>query len=80
MPIYTAAEILVVTLFSYFKIDEDCFDCFKLCDELEIYSIFQLRKNLVIFKSEIDESQDDVSFEIESGSQEEDDDDFPELN
>lgn len=34
------SELLLVTVFSVFKKDEDCFSCFNKCEEIERYSLF----------------------------------------
>ena len=52
---FTISELLAMTLFSVFKLDEDCFACFNRCQEIKAYSIFQMdskNQGLILLDSE----------------------------
>ena len=40
---YTMSDLIILTLFCYFKRDEDCFYCFNRCDDIPYYSVFQIK-------------------------------------
>ena len=52
---FTISEMLALTLFSVFKLDEDCFTCFNRCQEIPNYSIFQMgdkKQGFILIESE----------------------------
>lgn len=56
LAIQPLSELLMITLFSVFKRDEDCFNCFRKCDYIENYSIFQIKQNRYFSRSESNSS------------------------
>jgi hypothetical protein len=62
LSLYTLSELLVLTLFCVFKQDEDCFACFNRCQDIPIYSIFQMGANskglILLESSECETSHD----------------------
>ena len=56
LAIQPLSELLMITLFSIFKRDEDCFDCFRKCDYIENYSIFQIKQNRYFSRTDTNSS------------------------
>lgn len=55
-PVYQISELTAMTMFSIFKKDEDCIECFKI-STIECFSIFQIARQ----NSNKDEYFDDLS-------------------
>ena len=59
--LYTVSDLLALTLFSVFKLDEDCFSCFNRCQDIRAYSIFQMGDKLEGFILIDNEFEEQVS-------------------
>jgi hypothetical protein len=60
--LYSLSELIALTLFVVFKVNEDCFQCFNRCVNIDRYSVFQFkrkREDWLRFESESD-SQDNA--------------------